>query len=95
MAFPPKSEMIKDLRPFKAHELVLGGTFYWKLPNGEFDRQSISVETVKDPNSARTIELRQWVKEQCAAGNLFTRIQEPFCNFSGFNDNCIKWLKKG
>lgn len=68
----------KDLRPFKAKDIQLGGTFY--LKTGErFETCCITKEELNGPYG---FMFRKMTKQYSSENRLFVRINKPW---SGFN----------
>ncbi len=78
----PTKDQLKDLRPFTANEWQAGGHHYLKRPDGSFEHCCIDPSEIADPNSERTKELREFIREHCAKGLLFVRINAPWKRLS-------------
>lgn len=68
----------KDLRPFKASELQIGGTFY-RLDKDGFHSCCITKEDTQGPLKVQLRNLTiQYAKEE----RLFVRISKPWSSFA-------------
>ena len=71
------TDQLKDLRPFKAKELKLGGYFYVKKSENDYQLAMVTEYDKKHfPMSMRTI-----TGKLSAEGNLFVRINQPWQAF--------------
>lgn len=67
----------KDLRPIKAEELVAGGIFYKKNPDGSYSTCCFHAEEMKKNGNWILSMTKKYVKE----GLLFVRINQPWKSF--------------